>query len=235
MNRKVLLIIVFVVSLFVLVMPTFAGSTIIDGTLTGGATLSNGKPQYPDCSGPIDNSFTGLYFQLRTFQVTVDGTYDYYDIGYLDDSDSYSTIDMEVSFYTGSAANFDPSDPLGNSCFFNADDTGSADLVAGVTYTMMITTNSDNPDTGYFIFSLTGPGDVVFVGGDCPYILPTTAVQHQIPAGAPAFYAADASAATGFNIPAGTWWTYGSSGDFTHVWVACQATPVWVPSNAVAP
>jgi len=31
-----------------------------------------------------------------------------------------------------------------------------------------------------------------------------------------------------------TWYISEFSGDFAKVWVACQASPVWVPSNAVA-
>jgi len=69
----------------------------------------------------------------------------------------------------------------------------------------------------------------------CPNPLPTSAVVRNLPLGAPAFYAADASTATGFNIPAGNWYVTQTSGDFTQLWIACQARRVWVPSNAVAP
>ncbi|MFN8527372.1 MAG: hypothetical protein U0670_02030 [Anaerolineae bacterium] len=77
--------------------------------------------------------------------------------------------------------------------------------------------------------------EVISVSASCPYPLPTSAVVHSVPQGAPAFYAADASTATGFNIPAGNWYVMQTSGDFSRLWIACQASPVWVPSNAVAP
>jgi len=68
----------------------------------------------------------------------------------------------------------------------------------------------------------------------CPYPLPSGSVVYSIPAGAPAFFAADLSAGTGFNVKAGTWYISEFSGDFAKVWIACQARPVWVPSNAVS-
>ncbi|MFN8528359.1 MAG: hypothetical protein U0670_07095 [Anaerolineae bacterium] len=235
-KRVVLPVVLLLLSLGLLTvaLPAFAGTTLIDGTLTSANLLPNGKPD--NCPGSSLTNYLPLYYQLRTFTVTADGSYGYRDVGFLDDSDEYTTIDMELSIYTGPASGFVPADPTANGCFFTVDDNGSVNLLAGVTYTMMITTNDGDPNTGYYIFSLKGPGDVVFIEtGDCSNPLPANAVQHSIPAGAPAFYAPDAGAATGFNIPAGTWWTYGSSGDSTHVWIACQANPVWVPSNAVAP
>ncbi|MBN8639347.1 MAG: hypothetical protein J0M07_28775 [Anaerolineae bacterium] len=71
--------------------------------------------------------------------------------------------------------------------------------------------------------------------GACADPLPTNAVIHSLPQGAPAFYAADLATATNFSIPAGTWYVTQTSGDFTQLWIACQANRVWVPSNAVAP
>lgn len=71
--------------------------------------------------------------------------------------------------------------------------------------------------------------------GACADPLPTDAVIHSLPQGAPAFYAADLATATNFTIPAGTWYVTQTSGDFKQLWIACQANRVWVPSNAVAP
>ncbi|MFN8528358.1 MAG: hypothetical protein U0670_07090 [Anaerolineae bacterium] len=224
-------------SILTFALPAFAGTNIIDGTLTTANLLPNGKPNSSDCvSNDLDNYYAPLYYQLRQFTVTADGVYKYYDIGFRDDNDTYGTIDIEIALYTGSPSGFDPADPRGNGCFFNADDERPVQLMAGVVYTILITSNDNDPNTGYYIFSLNGPGDVVFIQpGDCSNPLPTNAVQHNIPAGAPAFFAPDLGSQTNFNIPAGTWWTYGASGDFTHVWVACEANSVWVPSNAVAP
>ncbi len=71
--------------------------------------------------------------------------------------------------------------------------------------------------------------------GGCTNPLPTSAVVRSLPQGAPAFFAADASTATGFNIPAGTWYVVQTSGDFSQLWIACEAGRVWVPTNAVGP
>lgn len=67
----------------------------------------------------------------------------------------------------------------------------------------------------------------------CPYPMPADAVLAQLPAGAPAFFAADLGSATGFNIPAGSWYMSDFGADFVQVWIACQAQPVYVPANAV--
>jgi hypothetical protein len=68
----------------------------------------------------------------------------------------------------------------------------------------------------------------------CPFPLPSGSVIYNVPQGAPAFFAADLSAGTGFNLKAGDWYISEFSGDFAKVWIACQARPVWIPTNAVA-
>lgn len=75
-----------------------------------------------------------------------------------------------------------------------------------------------------FTFSATALG-----GAACTYPLPAGSVVYPVPAGALAFYAADASAYTGFNLSPGTWYISQFSGDFAKVWVACEASPVWIP------
>lgn len=49
----------------------------------------------------------------------------------------------------------------------------------------------------------------------------------------PAYFAADPATATGFDIPAGYWFTNEVSGEFTHLWVTCGANPVWVATSAL--
>ncbi len=80
---------------------------------------------------------------------------------------------------------------------------------------------------------------VLGAGGDpvsaaCPIPLPSGAVQYQVPAGAPAFFAPNLQSQTTFSLPAGSWWVTQFEGDFAQVWIACQASMIWVPSNAVA-
>ena len=83
--------------------------------------------------------------------------------------------------------------------------------------------------------SVTSITPILPASDACADPLPTNAVIHELPQGAPAFYAADLATATNFSIPAGTWYVTQTSGDFTQLWIACQANRVWVPSNAVAP
>ncbi len=79
-----------------------------------------------------------------------------------------------------------------------------------------------------FTFSATALG-----GAACTYPLPAGSVVYPVPAGALAFYAADASTYTGFNLTPGTWYISQFSGDFAKVWVACEASPVWIPVENV--
>lgn len=67
----------------------------------------------------------------------------------------------------------------------------------------------------------------------CTYPLPADAVVYEVPAGAPAFYAADFDTKVNFDLPAGTWKISEFEGDFAKVWIACEASPVWIPRNAV--
>ena len=54
-----------------------------------------------------------------------------------------------------------------------------------------------------------------------------------MPLGAPTFFNPDLQSAANFNLPAGTWKISEFKDDFAKVWIACQATPVWIPRNAV--
>ncbi|MFN8378746.1 MAG: hypothetical protein U0452_08750 [Anaerolineae bacterium] len=235
LKRLALVLAVIAVLSAMAVLPAFAGTTTITGTLTATGLLPNGKPN--SCPGSALDNYPPLYSQLRQIQVTATGAYDYRDVGYLDDSDTYGTIDIEISLYTGTPAGFDPANPTGNGCFFTADDTGTVNLQAGVTYTLMITSNDDDPNTGYYIFSLKGPGDVVIIETSpdaCPLPLPAGSAVYEVPAGAPAFYDADLGTQVNFNLPAGHWWISEFDGDFARVWIGCQANPIWIPTNAVA-
>lgn len=205
--------------LFASVLPVFAGVS----TFTGAIPSSAGA-----MSGVYACTLHGwdVNYITKTVNVTASGDYVIYDTGYYDSDDS--TLDILVNFY--SQGNFNPAAPL-NNCVDGVDDSGTATLGAG-TYTMVIS-SYEELKTGNFTFSFDGPGDIVEVGANCPYPLSTSAVQYQIPAGAPVFYAADLATQLTWSIPAGTWWVNRTSGDFAQVWIACQAQPVWVPLNAV--
>lgn len=62
----------------------------------------------------------------------------------------------------------------------------------------------------------------------CRYPLPAGASVYNVPAGALAYYAADASTYAGFNLPPGTWYISEFGESFAKVWVACDASPVWI-------
>lgn len=67
----------------------------------------------------------------------------------------------------------------------------------------------------------------------CDAGAPAGSVLSTLPDETPAYYDADFDTATGFNIPAGSWFTYEVSGEFTHLWVTCGANPVWVRTSAL--
>ncbi len=203
--------------LFVNVFPVLAGESFFTGNIPAASSMSG---VYSCGSLGWD-----VYYITKTVDVTVAGDYVIYDTGYFD-SDT-STIDILVNFYAGT---FDPAQPYSH-CVAGVDDSGTATLGAG-TYTMVISSYNEL-DSGNFTFRFTGPGDIVEVGGNCPYPLSTSAVQYQIPAGAPVFYAADLATQLTWALPAGTWWVNQTSGDFAQVWITCHAHPVWVPLSAV--
>ncbi len=76
---------------------------------------------------------------------------------------------------------------------------------------------------------------VVRGSGDCPFVLPTDAVVESLPNGASAYFAPDLKDGANFNIPAGTWWVVYTYGDFSQLWISCQADPVWVLTKALTP
>ncbi len=67
----------------------------------------------------------------------------------------------------------------------------------------------------------------------CRYPLPVGASVYNVPAGALAYYAADPSTYAGFNLPPGTWYISEFGESFAKVWVACDASPVWIPVENV--
>ncbi|MFN8452067.1 MAG: hypothetical protein U0521_26600 [Anaerolineae bacterium] len=229
MKRIVGLSLLAIILLTVGILPALAGTSTFTGTLTGSDPIySIGRPDDADCGSIIDDLLPQKYvYHLLYVGVTETGTY-----SYIDNRSTASTIDIEVAVFDGP---FNPNSPTDN-CLSSMDDSNTINLEAGKQYILAVT-SWDIPTTGPYSFSLTGPGDVFenTGAGTCPYPLPSNAVMSNLPAGAPAFWSPDLSHTTGFNIPAGTWWTYGTDGDFTHLWIACQGEPVWVPTNAVAP
>ncbi len=63
----------------------------------------------------------------------------------------------------------------------------------------------------------------------CPVPLPAGSVVYNIPAGALAFFEPRSDAYTGFDVPPGTWYVSEQQNGYAKVWIACQASMVWVP------
>lgn len=92
-------------------------------------------------------------------------------------------------------------------------------------------------DSGYWDMEDVVEADYVpcvpAVDAACSYPLPADAVVYDVPAGAPTFFDANLDTKLNFDLPAGTWKISEFEGDFAKVWIACEANPVWIPSNAV--
>lgn len=211
---------------------TIGAATVLaaTNTFTGTLTSSNsmGTRFVTGCAG---SSGAGtFYYAAFTVDVSQAGDYTYTDVGFFDGNPT--TIDGYIGFFPDGG--FNPASPTAG-CVDAGDDSTTITLGAG-RYTMVVTSFSQNV-TGTYILQLVGPGEITYAAGAdvCPNPLPANSVVRSIPAGAPTFYAPDLATQNNFNLPAGTWWVGETSGDFSRVWIACQAQPVWVPTNAIAP
>jgi hypothetical protein len=72
-------------------------------------------------------------------------------------------------------------------------------------------------------------------GAGCRTPVPAGYRVTSVPAGALAYYAADAGTYTGFNLPAGRTWYVAPTAEngFVKVWIACDANMVYVPEGNV--
>ncbi|MFN8377762.1 MAG: hypothetical protein U0452_03745 [Anaerolineae bacterium] len=228
MRRFVIGCLVIIGMLIIVALPVLAGSLTFTGTLSlSDPIYVNGRPDDADCADQIDDLLPNKYhYQTRLITVSATGTYTYTDL-----RSSAGTIDIEVAIYNGTA--FDPNNPRTN-CISSMDDSNLINLEAGKTYLIAIT-SWDMPNVGDYAFQLSGLGDVTQVvpAEGCNVSAPANSVLRTLPADTPAYFEPDASKGTHFNIPAGTWYTYGTSGDFTHLWVTCGANPVWVATSAL--
>ncbi|MBL8130355.1 MAG: hypothetical protein JNL42_00750 [Anaerolineae bacterium] len=208
---------------FVLVSAAFAGSLTLSGTLTPGGPQETLVAQIvtPNCTGATV-VFSVLYASY-SFTVDASGVYTIAEPG----------TESAVYLYSGG---FDPANPVQN-CAAASNSNPIAltyALTAGTVYQVVVIEDTFAQDGMAYSLSITGPGSVSLVGGDCPNPLPAGSTVYSVPAGAPTFYAASLDTQTDFNLPAGTWYISAFEGDFAKVWIACQADPVYIPANAVA-
>lgn len=98
---------------------------------------------------------------------------------------------------------------------------------------MQLYSHAGNGFPQQMIWDFTGNSPCLPPPTVCDQGAPAGSVLRTLPHETPAYYDADLNTATGFTIPAGTWFTYDVSGDFTHLFVTCGANPVWVASSAL--
>jgi hypothetical protein len=123
----------------------------ITGNLASGQVLTPGRPNGTQNSCPLT---TGTYYyQLSEFKPAISGDYYYSDSGYRDSTG----VDINIAFYTGGIGSFDPATPAGNGCFTTADDIFAIPLVAGTTYTILVSNHSQSTagDFNYLLFTDT--------------------------------------------------------------------------------
>lgn len=222
----------FIATFFVLLLTMALGvGSASAASVSFSGTMAPGDPimdvvfiTTPDCTG---QGASDVLYHRYSFTVDVSGTYDFS----LTSDSGFASL----SLFAGS---FDPAN--GFATCIAADNSGnpvefSEALTAGTQYFFVPFDDTFAQVGGGYSATISGPGNIFVagMGADCPYPLPVGSVVYNIPAGAPAFFAADLGSGTGFNIPAGTWYVSEFSGDFAKVWIACQASPVWVPANAV--
>ncbi|MBK8029953.1 MAG: hypothetical protein IPK17_10675 [Chloroflexi bacterium] len=141
-------------------------------------------------------------------------------------------IDSAIYLYSGT---FEPANPAAN-CYAASNINPislSVSLTAGTVYTLVVIEDSFAQDGMAYNLTISGPGNVSLPVNDCPDPLPGGSTVRSVPLGAPAYYAADLATRVNFDLPAGTWWVTQTSGDFTQVWIGCQANRIWIPTTAV--
>ncbi|MBK8027464.1 MAG: hypothetical protein IPK19_40290 [Chloroflexi bacterium] len=224
MRLRILLFVLLVAIAALGVWSVFAGSSSVSGTLDAAdPKMPVVFISTPNCTG---QGASLVLYDAYAFSVDTAGVYT------LDLADSSGNLSMYLM-----TADFNPAAAFPN-CLA-ADNSGvisvSFALAANTTYIAVPFDDSFGQAGGDYTLTISGPGNVTFAGAGvaCPYPLPPGSIVYQLPAGAPAFFDADLSTQTNFNIPAGDWYISEFSGDFAKLWIACQAEPVWVPANAV--
>ncbi|MFN8530808.1 MAG: choice-of-anchor Q domain-containing protein [Anaerolineae bacterium] len=82
----------------------------------------------------------------------------------------------------------------------------------------------------------TGTPTVPAPGVPCTNPLPIGSVQGRVIVTLFAYYNPNPASTTDIVIPGGTsWWIIGTEPGYYHIWIACEATPVWVPVFLMTP
>ncbi len=209
----------------------FANSVSFSGTFSpSDPTLAVVTITTPDCKS---QGSTQDRYHAHRFTVTVTGGYNF----------SVASTGGGLAHMYIMDSGFNPAAALPN-CIAGASNNPTqltgVNLTAGATYYLVIFDDTFTQDTPGYSGSADGEGDIVFDSAAsasanlCAYQLPLGSAVYSVPAGAPTFFAADIADKTNFDLPAGTWWISEFTGDFAKVWISCQATPFYIPANAVA-
>ncbi len=220
--KKLGLSLLFVLLLSLAAVVVYAGSISFTGTLIPGGPAQSQVALIttPNCNGS-SISFTILY-RAYPFVVDAAGSYTISEPG----------TDSAVYVYAGS---FNPANPVAN-CYAASNSNPinfAVSLNPGVVYTLVVVEDTFDQDGLAYNVTISGPGNVSLPTDNCPDPLPSGSTVRSVPLGAPAYYAADAATRVNFDLPAGTWWVTQTSGDFTQVWIGCQANRIWIPTTAV--
>ncbi|MEP7293764.1 MAG: hypothetical protein ABI835_18395 [Chloroflexota bacterium] len=237
MNRSIISLTVLLVLLSFGTMAAFAGSVSFSGTFSSSdPTMNLISISTPNCT--FQNPFPVRYDAYR-FTVTETGAYNF-SVASTGDSLTFASIYIMDSGFNPAAAlgNCIAASNNGDSSVAVPTTLDNVNLTAGTPYYLVIFDDTGDQTTPGYTGSADGVGDILIEGSAsanlCSNPLPAGSVVYSVPAGAPAFYAADLATKVNFNLPAGTWWISEFTGDFAKVWMSCQATPFYIPSNAVA-
>lgn len=221
--------------LILAVLVSAAASTAFAGTFNASGFVGPGDPSLlvgiiltPNCTGGYGG--VNVFYDVYEFQVDTDGLY------------TVSVLSSNTAFYL-IANTFNPG-AVATNCIA-ASNSGnpqqaSAALTAGTTYFVVIIDDTFDQLGQNYDLTISGPGEI-YLGGlpaapACPYPLPAGSVIRSVPAGAPTFFAPDlGSQISNLTLPPGTWYISEIEGDFALVWIACQAQPIYIPVNTIAP
>lgn len=121
-------------------------TTATAGSVPSSPFLNPGRLN--DNAALCSTTLTGSYpYVTSQFTPSVTGDYTYLDLGYAFETD----LDMWIAIYDG--VSFDPSNPAGNGCVANFDNIGAVHLIAGHTYTIVVT-GKNAQNTGSFRYIL---------------------------------------------------------------------------------
>lgn len=222
MKKQFMTLSILMLVLVISINTAWAGEASVGGTIgAGDPTMPVISISDPNCT--IQSAFMVAYHSYP-FTVSADGHYTF---------TLPSTGDF-ASLYIFEGG-LDPANPF-PTCIggWNIDPiNASIYLVAGVQYIAVPFDDTFAQLGGDYTLNASGPGTITFGNVHCPYPLPVGSIVYDIPAGAPTFYAPNLGSQTNFNLPAGTWYISEVTGDFAKVWISCEGSPVYVPTNAV--